>query len=233
MPHTVLVVEDEPAIADNVTYALETEGLRVLWCKLGEDALKALSGQTIHLVVLDVGLPDCNGFELCKTIRQTSSVPVLFLTARSDEVDRIVGLEIGGDDYMVKPFSPRELAARVKAILRRTIPAPPEIDSSGESRLSHGPFSLDKDRLQFTYFDQPLSLSRYEFRLLEVMLDRPGWVFTRNQLMERVWEEPSASMDRTVDSHIKTLRAKLKEIRPQLDPIQTHRGFGYSLKDTP
>ena len=122
MKQTILIVEDEPAIADNICFALETEGFTTLWHALGADVLPLLSNQTIDLIVLDVGLPDVNGFELCKAIRQQHPVPIIFLTARSDEIDRVVGLEIGADDYMVKPFSPRELTARVRAVLRRSLP---------------------------------------------------------------------------------------------------------------
>ena len=227
----VLVVEDEPAIADNISYALGTEGFEVVCCSTGQEAEAILGKDSIDLIVLDVGLPDCNGFELCKRIRRSSAVPIIFLTARADEVDRVVGLEIGGDDYMVKPFSPRELAARVKAILRRT--APTDLKEPGETvGNSRGPFAIDVPRMKIIYFGRPLELSRYEFKILEVLISRPGWVFSRDQLMERVWGEPGVSMDRTVDTHIKTLRAKLKAINPDLNPIQTHRGFGYSLKES-
>jgi two-component system catabolic regulation response regulator CreB len=139
-------------------------------------------------------------------------------------VDRVVGLELGADDYVVKPFSPRELAARVKAVLRRARGA-----SSG--RPSGNAFTLDEERLQITYFGKPLDLSRYEYRLLAVLLKRPGRVYSREQLLELVWDEPEASLDRTVDAHVKNLRAKLRDVRPDVDPIATHRGTGYSLKE--
>jgi two-component system catabolic regulation response regulator CreB len=228
VPHKILVVEDEPAIADNITYALRTEGLEVLWCGTGAEAMDIVRDGGIDLIVLDIGLPDVSGFDLCKEIRKSSATPIIFLTARADEVDRVVGLEIGGDDYVVKPFSPRELAARVKAVLRRTPAAGQEEKREG----SRSPFVIDKRKFRITYFGKPLNLSRYEYKILEVLLSRPGWVFSRDQLMSLVWEEPEASMDRTVDTHIKTLRAKLKEIRPDLDPVETHRGMGYSLKES-
>ncbi len=224
----ILVVEDEPAIADNITYALETEGFAVTWCATGQDALRAFREGETRLIVLDIGLPDCNGFELCKEIRKTSAVPVIFLTARTDEIDRVVGLEIGGDDYVAKPFSPRELAARVKAVLRRC----PSGDSELEAARAHSPFVLDEQKAKVSYFGTPLDLSRYEFRILEVLLRRPGWVYSREKLMEMVWEAPEASMERTVDTHVKTIRAKLRKIKPDADPIQTHRGLGYSLKES-
>ncbi|MBM4143807.1 MAG: two-component system response regulator CreB [Lentisphaerae bacterium] len=225
MAHKILVVEDEPGIADNIRYALSTEGFEVVWSATGQEALDVLKSDGISLVVLDIGLPDRNGFELCKDIRRTSAIPVIFLTARADEIDRVVGLEIGGDDYVVKPFSPRELSARVKAVLRR---ANAPSDGGGSA-----PFQVDERKKRIAYFGRPLDLSRYEYRILHVLIGKPGWVFSRDQLMDLAWEEPEASLDRTVDTHIKTLRAKLKEIRPKLDPIRTHRGLGYSLKESP
>jgi two-component system catabolic regulation response regulator CreB len=224
MKKRILIVEDEPSIADNLTYALKTEGFEPIWKDNGQKAREFLSQSSADLIVLDVGLPDINGFELCKEIRRTWKTPVIFLTARSEEVDRVVGLEIGADDYMVKPFSPRELAARVKAVLRRTTVDTP-------SPATAGPFSIEEDRRRICYHGTPLSLSRYEYRILKVFLERPGRVLTRDQLMELAWDDPGMSLDRTVDAHIKSLRAKLKQIRPKEDPIITHRGEGYSLRE--
>ncbi len=225
MAQRILVVEDEPAIADNINYALATEGFEVCWHATAADAFLELQGRVPDLVVLDVGLPDRSGFDLCRDIRRISDVPVIFLTARAGEVDRVVGLEIGGDDYVVKPFSPRELTARIKAVLRRTAPA-----GEPATPASCGAFRVDRNRMEIVYEGVALDLSRYEFRLLEVLVSRPGWVFSREQLMSMAWEEPEASMDRTVDTHVKTLRVKLKAVRPDADPIRTHRGLGYSLK---
>ncbi|MBI2432584.1 MAG: response regulator [Candidatus Hydrogenedentes bacterium] len=255
--HTILVVEDEPAIADTITYALRTEGFNAVWCATAAEAQRVFTKRAIDLIVLDVGLPDQNGFEFCQQIRKTSTVPIIFLTARSGEIDRVVGLEIGADDYVAKPFSPRELAARVKAVLRRAsavagspdhatpptegLPSPlPATSASSPSfesvpvhdRPCPSPFRIDKDRLKIFYFNTLLDLSRYEYRLLEVLLHRPGWVYSRDKLMEMAWEYPESSMDRTVDTHIKTIRAKLRQVRPDIDPIQTHRGLGYSLRET-
>lgn len=224
----VLVVEDEPAIADTIVYALKTEGFQAKWCATAGDALEAFQTHPFDLVILDIGLPDMNGFEWCKEVRRTSNVPIIFLTARTDEVDRIVGLEIGGDDYMAKPFSPRELTARVKAVLRRVSTVPP---APAESPAPGIPFLVDPDCMRITYFGAPLDLSRYEFRILETLLRRPGRVYSREKLMELVWEAPESSMDRTVDTHIKTIRAKLHHVKPDFDPIQTHRGVGYSMRD--
>ncbi|MFO1519601.1 MAG: two-component system response regulator CreB [bacterium] len=226
MKPKILIIEDEPSIADNLTYALKTEGFEAVWSSTGEKGYQHLQGGDVSLIILDVGLPDVSGFELCRRIRKTNSVPILFLTARSDEIDRVVGLEIGADDYLVKPFSPRELTARVKAILRRLKPSVSEPSST----RTYGPFQVDEDRFVISYAGEALALSRYEYRLLKVFLERPERVLSREQLMELAWEEPEASMDRTVDAHIKSLRAKLKKVKPEEDPIQTHRGLGYSLK---
>jgi two-component system catabolic regulation response regulator CreB len=223
---TVLVVEDEPAIADTIQYALESEGFQCHRLEMGASVVEVLDRQPVALVVLDIGLPDLSGIEVCRRIRQRHAVPIIFLTARGGEVDRVVGLELGADDYVVKPFSPRELAARVKAVLRRA-PAP----AAGTPPATGTTFTLDEERLQITYFGKPLDLSRYEYRLLAVLLKRPGRVYSREQLLELAWDEPEASLDRTVDAHVKNLRAKLREVRPDADPIATHRGSGYSLKE--
>lgn len=222
----ILVVEDEPSIRDAIQYTLESEGSAVTCAATGGEALDLVAANAFDLVVLDVGLPDLNGFDVCRQLRVRSDVPVIFLTARSEEIDRVVGLEIGGDDYVTKPFSPRELGARVRAILRRTknhIPVP-----TGDQ-----PFAIDEERLVIRYHTAALDLSRYEYRLLLALLAKPGRVFSRAQLMDAAWEEPEASMERTVDTHIKSLRAKLHRVRPAEDPIRTHRGFGYSLELAP
>jgi two-component system catabolic regulation response regulator CreB len=158
-------------------------------------------------------------------------MPVIFLTARADEIDRLLGLELGADDYVVKPFSPRELVARAKAILRRAGSAGGDLPSL-PSKGKPGPFIVDANKHTISYHGAVLpDLSRYEFKLLQTLLAHPGWVYSRERLMELVWDDPFSSMERTVDAHIKTLRAKLKLIRPDDDPIVTHRGFGYSLKE--
>ncbi|MFL6232900.1 MAG: two-component system response regulator CreB [Thermoanaerobaculia bacterium] len=224
---TILVVEDEPAIADTIQYALESEGFRCLRLETGTEAVEVLDRQPVALVVLDIGLPDVSGIEVCRRIRQRHDVPVIFLTARGGEVDRVVGLELGADDYVIKPFSPRELAARAKAVLRRARP----VASAPQSPPPGAAFSLDEERRQITYFGRSLELSRYEYKLLAVLLKRPGRVYSRDELLERVWDAPEASLDRTVDAHVKNLRAKLRDIRPDVDPIATHRGMGYSLRE--
>jgi two-component system, OmpR family, catabolic regulation response regulator CreB len=222
----ILVVEDEPAIADTIVYALATEGYEPIWCATGGAALDAARASEHALAVLDVGLPDINGFELFKQLQLIrAGLPAIFLTARSAEIDRIVGLELGADDYVAKPFSPRELAARVRTVLRRVqrvsaAPAPP---AAG--------FEIDDERKTIRFQGRALELSRTEYRLLKVLIERPGRVFSRDELMQRAWDDPASAFDRTVDAHVKALRAKLRDIDAASDPIQTHRGMGYSLKD--
>jgi len=253
----ILVVEDEPSIADTLLYALKTEGFAPEWCATGRAGLAALAAKEFAFVVLDVGLPDGSGFDVCKTIRARSDVPVLFLTARNTELDRVLGLELGGDDYLVKPFSPRELTARVKAVLRRTAGRSGRTEASGAApaagageRAGGGwpgagaepgaakpgrpaavaELTVDEERCTVRFRGVALELTRYEFRLVRVLAARPGRVFSRDQLMTAAWEDPGASLDRTVDAHIKSLRAKLRAVAPDADPIQTHRGLGYSLR---
>jgi two-component system, OmpR family, catabolic regulation response regulator CreB len=231
----VLVIEDEPAIADTLLYALRTEGFAPVHCATAHDGLEEIRREAAVLVILDVGLPDQNGFELCKQIRAQSSVPILFLTARNAEIDRVVGLEIGGDDYVTKPFSPREVTARVKAILRRG-PGAAAVASEVVTRhvltTASGVVTveIDGDRCEVRVGGGRVELTRYEFRLLQVLAARPGRVFSRDELMAQVWDDPGASLDRTVDAHIKTVRAKLRVAAPAIDPIQTHRGIGYAWR---
>lgn len=220
----ILIIEDEPGIADNLVYALQTDKFDVHWSHLAEDGFNKLKDWNPDLLILDVGLPDTNGFELCKRIRAFSEVPIIFLTARTEEVDRIVGLEIGGDDYVTKPFSPREVVARVKVILRRA-------SGSGHSEQPedlHG-FVLEEEKARISYQNQVLELTRYEYLLLKTLMSQPERVFSRGQLMDHVWTEPTGSFERSVDTHIKTLRAKLRQVDDNLNPIKTHRGLGYSF----
>jgi two-component system catabolic regulation response regulator CreB len=228
-PRKILIVEDEASIVDTLRYALSSEGFICVTANTAGEGLAAVKREALALAVLDIGLPDKSGIELCKEIRAFSAIPILFLTARSDEIDRIVGLEVGGDDYVVKPFSPREVAARVKAILRRGAPQPAAASApaSGPSAL----FEVDEERFQIRFKGTLLDLSRYEYRLLLVLVRRPGRVFSREQLMALAWESPEMSLERTVDTHIKTIRAKLKAVDPADDHIVTHRGLGYSLKE--
>jgi two-component system, OmpR family, catabolic regulation response regulator CreB len=227
----ILVVEDESGIADTLQYVLATDGFAPVWCATAEQALREFAAQPPALAILDVGLPDLNGFELFKQLQALpggAQVPMLFLTARSDEIDRVVGLELGADDYIAKPFSPRELVARVRGILRRTQrPAtPPAV-----ARPAAAPFALDEEKRQIRYYGRLLELSRYEYGILRLLVSRPGRVYTRDELLAKVWDDDSDSIDRTVDAHIKTLRAKLKSVAPQLEAIRTLRGTGYALSE--
>jgi two-component system catabolic regulation response regulator CreB len=227
---TILVIEDESTIADTIVYALRTEGFTPLWKTTGREGLDALENEQVALVVLDVGLPDVSGFDVCREIRRSREVPILFLTARSAEVDRVVGLELGGDDYLAKPFSPRELTARVRAILRRVNGKGDAISKSASANAATT-WAHDEARCRIGYRGQPLDLTRNEYRLLGVLLKAPGRVFSREQLMAAAWDDPGAAMDRTVDAHVKTLRAKLRQAGAGDEAIVTHRGLGYSLRE--
>jgi two-component system catabolic regulation response regulator CreB len=224
-PPCVLLLEDDPAIARTVAYALERDGFAVRHVLLVREAAEQLRSGAADVALLDVGLPDGSGLDLCRTLRQEQpALPIVLLTARSDETDRVLGLELGADDYVAKPFSPRELVARVRALLRRArataLPVTPP----------NGLFELDEAGSRVRYAGQPLSLTRRELGLLRVLLRSPGRIHSRESLLDAVWGAGADSGDRTVDTHIKTLRAKLREVKPELDPIVTHRGLGYSLE---
>lgn len=226
MAEQILIIEDEPSIADNITYALSTEGFEASWCNTAQAGLEHLRTGSAALVVLDVGLPDASGFDVAREIRSFSAVPIIFVTARAEEIDRVVGLELGADDYVVKPFSPRELVARIRAVLRRSQQSDPP-----ERSAEHSRFSVNDAAYAIAYQGEKLDLTRYEFRILKILVRSPGRVYSREQLMQLAWEEPDMSLERTVDTHIKTIRQKLKRVTPDLDPIITHRGVGYSLQE--
>lgn len=231
----ILCVEDDAAILMPLRYALEREEWQVTWANTGLQAIEYIQQQAFDFIILDIGLPDLNGFEVCKKIRQFSHTPLLFLTARDDEIDRIVGLEIGADDYCTKPFSSREIVSRIKAIWRRMeiqaqLQAVQNTPDSSAQLSSSTVWQCVDEALQIQYFGTLLQLTRYEYRLLKLLIDRPEQVFSRQQLMDHVWEHPEHSLERTVDTHIKSIRNKLKQIAPEQDPIETHRGFGYRLK---
>ncbi|WP_034459443.1 two-component system response regulator CreB [Buttiauxella noackiae] len=224
---TIWLVEDETSIADTLIYTLQQEGFSVRAFDRGLPVLDAAHEERPDLAILDVGLPDINGFELCRRLlADYPDLPLLFLTARSEEVDRLIGLEIGADDYIAKPFSPREVCARVRTVLRRL---QKQRQSLAGNTLRIGLFEFNEMAAQISWCQQPLQLTRYEYLLLKTFLQWPGRVFSRQQLMDLVWSTAEESFDRTVDTHIKTLRAKLRVINPDLSPINTHRGLGYSL----
>ncbi len=219
----ILVVEDEPSIADNITYALKLDGFKSTWVVLGQEGVDVVQQEEVDLVILDVGLPDISGFEICKNIREFSDVPIIFLTARGEEIDRVVGLEIGADDYVVKPLSPRELVARVKVILRRS-------NNQRVSKTISKAFMIDEAKHQIKYCNTPLELTAYEYGILKVLLNQPERIYSREQLMEQIWSSPQERFDRVIDTHIKTIRAKLRVINHNDNSITTHRGIGYSVK---
>jgi len=226
----VLLVEDEISIADNVRVALQQEGYSLDHAKTGAEGLLLIDTHAYDVLIFDVGLPDQTGFELCKKVRAKVQTPLLFLTARGEEIDKIVGFELGADDYLTKPFSPRELAMRVRALAKR---AQVNLKATDAGHVSQrGLFKIDREKMKIQFDGVTLELSRYEYRLMELMIKRPGVVFSRQQLMEAVWEDPGMSLERTVDAHIKSLRAKLKAVKPTHSPIETHRGTGYSLKES-
>lgn len=218
MTEHILIVDDEPRVAEPLSFALQREHFRVTHVERGEQALAVLADQQPALVVLDVGLPDINGFDVLKRLRRHSEVPVLFLTARQDEVDRILGLELGGDDYVTKPFSPREVVARIRAILKRLHKAAPAVDD----------WRVDGAAARVWFREQPLSLTRSEYRILETLARHPGRVFSRASLMD-ICGSDEDSFERAVDTHIKTLRAKLRPLGGDAW-IATRRGLGYVLE---
>ncbi|NQW99996.1 two-component system response regulator CreB [bacterium] len=228
MPH-VLLVEDEPAIADTLVYALGTECFEVTHALTGADALAAAERISFDFAILDIGLPDMTGLDVCRRLREKSAIPILFLTARDAEVDRILGLELGGDDYVTKPFSPREIVARVRAILRRSQSSPPNPQirlPAGNPKVLHH----DSSAMRIHCHGEQLDLTAHEYKLLLVLLAKPGRVFTRDQLLEHAWQDPGAVTDRTIDAHVKSIRAKLRAIRVGAeDLIETRRGLGYLL----
>jgi two-component system, OmpR family, catabolic regulation response regulator CreB len=224
----ILIVEDEAAIADTLVFALRAEGHDTVWLQRAREAVDHVRNQATDLVILDIGLPDISGLEACRQIREFSDVPVLFLTARADEVDRVVGLEIGADDYVVKPFSPREVVARVRAILKRGTRGGPEKVTTAADKT--GALRVDASRRLIAYRNQPLSLTPHEYRLLERLVSRPEQVFSREQLLDVLGVSQEAGYERNIDGHIKDIRAKLRSIAPDAEAVQTHRGFGYSYQ---
>src|SRR5205809_4160872 len=219
---TVLVVEDESSIASFVALYLKNAGYRVQTAGTGQDALDALSRERPDLIVLDLMLPDIDGIEVCRRVRRGSDIPILMLTARDEDVDKIIGLEVGADDYMTKPFNPRELVARVKSILRRATPERKERESE---TIQHGELLVDAGRREVKVGDQEIQLAPKEFDLLWELLDHRGLVLTRDQLLERVWGYTFAGDTRTVDVHVRQLRRKLGDA----SPIVTVWGVGYKV----
>ena len=225
----ILVVEDDPRISEVLEYALKADGYDVQTAQRGREAVEIARKSLPGLIVLDVGLPDIDGFEVCRLVRTFSNVPVIFLTSRSDEIDRVVGLEIGGDDYVVKPFSPRELLARIKAILRRNHRPEPaaKAEDREEALLRYGPITIDPEKFRIHCHGREIVLTAQEFKLLELLVRHPGRVFTREQVLNRAWGEGGLVADRTIDVHVKSLRKKFD----QFEFIETVRGIGYRARE--
>ena len=219
---SVLVVEDEASIASFVSLYLKNAGYEVRTAANGAEAISAVASSQPSLIVLDLMLPDIDGIEICRRIRQKSDVPILMLTARDEDVDKIIGLEVGADDYMTKPFNPRELVARVKSILRR---AAPERKDPESAVIQHGDLTVDAGRREVKVGQEEVQLAPKEFDLLWELLDHRGLVLTRDQLLERVWGYTFAGDTRTVDVHVRQLRRKLGEA----SPIVTVWGVGYKV----
>lgn len=230
--NTIWLIEDEAAIADTLIYALQTEGFVVRWFERGQVMLDALQHEQPTLLILDIGLPDINGFEVCRQVLARYDLPLLFLTARAEEIDRIVGLEMGADDYIAKPFSPREVCARVRTVLRRYHKYSTTFITPNTPSATNSLFEVHEAQGVVLYCGQALSLTRYEWLLLTTLLSEPLRIFPRQLLMDLVWQNALDTLERTVDTHIKTLRHKLRTVNNTLNPIQTHRGLGYSISIT-
>lgn len=239
---SVLVAEDDPHIRDVLDYALRAEGYAVHLTARGAEAIALCGGSsgagngsfTPDLLILDVGLPDVDGFTVCRRVRQVSErLPILFLTSRGDETDRVVGLELGGDDYVTKPFSPRELVARVRALRRRIAPPAGVVDEPSRAPLRHGPLEMDEARFEVRWAGVPVSVTPHEFRLLALLAGSPGRVFSREQVLARAWEDGGAVTDRAIDAHVKTLRRKLAGSGGPAGEnlIETVRGVGYRVRE--
>ncbi len=228
----ILVVDDEARIREVVEYALKKEGFEVVSVSDGIAAVGAAQEATFDLVVLDVMLPGMDGLEVCRQLRASTTTPVLFLSARGEEVDRVVGLELGGDDYLTKPFSPRELVARVRAVLRRTSqPDAPPANRTAESTavIRHGDIVIDIERHEVRYQEQLLRLTPTELNLLVALYQRPGVVLSRDQLMERAYDDTAVVTERTLDTHVRRIRSKFRKHGG--DPIATVHGVGYKAND--
>jgi two-component system catabolic regulation response regulator CreB len=226
-PARILVVDDEPAIRESLAFALKREGFGVLEAASLKEA-QALADEQADLIILDLVLPDGNGLDFLRGLRARTDVPVIVLTSRDDETDRVLGLEMGADDYVLKPFSPREVAARVRAVLRR---AAPKAQPEEEKPLEAGALRVDPRTRKATIAGSEMILSRTEFNLLVAFLRSPGRVFERSQLLEAVWGSDVTVGDRTVDVHMKALRRKIEEAGGDPRVLETVRGVGYRLRD--
>ena len=226
---TILLVDDEDSVQSLLTYPLERDGFRVVSARDGEEALRLFAAEEIDLVVLDIMLPKLDGLEVCKRLRAESSVPIIMLTARDDEFDTVLGLELGADDYITKPFSIREFRSRVRALLRRA--GAPRRDAAGAEPLVSGNVSLDPDRRLATVDERTLDLTYVEFELLRTLMAQPGRVFSRRALLQAIWGDSAYREPRTIDVHVRHLREKIERDPSEPDLILTVRGAGYRLRE--
>jgi two-component system OmpR family response regulator len=226
LTHRILIVDDDLHIREVIRVALRKAGMTVFEAKDGREALTRFTSDRPDLIVLDIGMPEFDGLDVCREIRKTSDVPILFLSARDDEIDRVLGLEIGGDDYVTKPFSPRELVARVNVILRRMASRGPEARRA--VALSQGRLSVDPEQHVAEFAGAPLRLTAIEFGILRAFLTRPAVVFSREQIMNAAYQLNIQVSDRTIDSHIRNIRAKLSAVNCE-NVIETIHGVGFKL----
>lgn len=228
MSHRILVVDDDPHIQEVICFALTKAGMTPVTAKDGAEALSRFEETGADLVILDIGMPEIDGLEVCRRIRKRSDTPILFLSARGDEIDRVIGLEIGGDDYVVKPFSPRELVARVSAILKRAKAAPSA--EANREVLRQGALVLDIPRFHAEYAGRPVPLTAMEFAIVRMLAARPGVVFSRDQIMDAAYDDNVHVSDRTIDSHVRNIRAKFNTAGCA-NIIETVHGVGFRLGD--
>ena len=226
---TILLVDDEDSVQKMLTYPLERDGFRVVSARDGEEALRLFADEQVDLVVLDIMLPKLDGLEVCKRLRAESSVPIIMLTARDDEFDTVLGLELGADDYITKPFSIREFRSRVRALLRRA--GAPRRDAGESEPLVAGSVSLDPDRREVRVDGRTLDLTYVEFELLRTLVAQPGKVFSRRGLLQAIWGDSSYREPRTIDVHVRHLREKLEQDPSEPELILTVRGAGYRLRE--
>ncbi|PAX06635.1 response regulator transcription factor [Sphingomonas lenta] len=227
MPRTILVVDDDPHIRQLLLFALDKAGLDTAEAEDGEAALAAVERVRPDLVVLDINMPRMDGLEVCRRLRAGGDLPVLFLSSRDDEIDRVLGIELGADDYVVKPFSPREVVARVQAVLRRTAPRPPAVQDAAQP-LRHGRLLLDPDGWRAEWAGAEVPLTVTEFSVLRTLASMPGRVWSRDQIIDRLHGPGFAITDRTIDSHVRNLRAKFANVGG-VDVVETRPGVGYRL----
>ncbi|MGM0557926.1 MAG: response regulator transcription factor [Myxococcota bacterium] len=229
----ILIADDDPHIREVVRFALEKAGFETEEAADGLEALEMVGDLEPDLVVLDIMMPEMDGTDVCRKLRQDSSIPIVFLSSKDDEIDRVVGLELGGDDYVTKPFSPRELVARVKAVLRRSgdgngQASEAEVPDERDGRLiEHGKLKLDLDRYKAFWGASEVDLTKTEFGVLQTLMGFPGKVFSRNELMDGAYDRGTVVSDRTIDSHVRRVRRKFEEVGQ--NPIETVHGLGYKL----